>query len=228
MDLAQGAFHEHHRRDNQNHHHQHAQDHRCRDHTRTTLAKELRQSPRNFCYNAGKDDQRDAVADATRSNLLAQPHQEHRPADQRDHTRDHKEHARRMRQTTRLDRLGNAKALEGCQDNRAVTGPLVHLFATLIALFLHLLQRWHHRGQQLNDDRGRNIGHDPQREDAHALNCAAGEHRQHAADALACVIHKVAQRGSVNTWNRHIGAQTIDHQQADGEKNTAPKIGCLA
>ena len=34
-----------------------------------------------------KDDQRDTVADAACGDLLTQPHQEHRAADQRDHRR---------------------------------------------------------------------------------------------------------------------------------------------
>ena len=40
--------------------------------------------------DAGQDDQRDAVADAARGDLLAEPHQEHRAADQ-GHDRDQAE-----------------------------------------------------------------------------------------------------------------------------------------
>ena len=48
-------------------------------------AEELRQSRREFGDDPDEDDQRDAVADAARGDLLAQPHQEHRAADQGDH-----------------------------------------------------------------------------------------------------------------------------------------------
>ena len=41
--------------------------------------------------DAGEDDQRDAVADAARGDLLAEPHQEHGAADQRDDRRDAEE-----------------------------------------------------------------------------------------------------------------------------------------
>ena len=43
--------------------------------------------------DAGEDDQRDAVADAARGDLLAEPHQEHGAAGQRDHRREHEEQA---------------------------------------------------------------------------------------------------------------------------------------
>ena len=44
--------------------------------------------------DAGEDDQRNAVADAARGDLLAEPHQEHGAADQRDDRGDAEEHAR--------------------------------------------------------------------------------------------------------------------------------------
>ena len=43
--------------------------------------------------DAGEDDQRDAVADAARGDLLAEPHQEHRAADQGDDGREAEEQA---------------------------------------------------------------------------------------------------------------------------------------
>ena len=52
--------------------------------------------------DAHEDDERDTVADAAGGDLLAQPHQEHGAADQRDHARDDEEHARIGRQTARL------------------------------------------------------------------------------------------------------------------------------
>ena len=53
--------------------------------------------PTSACGNsrddAGEDDQRDAVADAARGDLLAEPHQEHGAADQRDDRGDAEEPA---------------------------------------------------------------------------------------------------------------------------------------
>ena len=51
---------------------------------------------------------------------------------------------------------------------------LVDLLAALVALFLQLLERRHHGRQQLNDDRGRDIGHDAEGEDAHTSQRATG------------------------------------------------------
>ena len=51
------------------------------------------QRARKTGHDAGEDDQRRAVADAALRDLLAEPHQEHRAADQRDHRRDAEEQA---------------------------------------------------------------------------------------------------------------------------------------
>jgi hypothetical protein len=58
-----------------------------------------------------------------------------------------------MGQPARLDRHGDAVALNERQRHRAVAGVLVQLLAALLALFLQLLQGVH-RGQKLHDDRG--------------------------------------------------------------------------
>ena len=44
----------------------------------------------------GEDDQRGAVADAARGDLLAEPHQEHGAAGERDDRRDQEERTRRQ------------------------------------------------------------------------------------------------------------------------------------
>ena len=46
--------------------------------------KNCASAPGSSRDDADEDDQRDAVADAARGDLLAEPHQEHRAADQRD------------------------------------------------------------------------------------------------------------------------------------------------
>jgi hypothetical protein len=70
-----------------------------------------------------------------------------------------------------------------CQQHRAVAGVLVDDLAALLAFFLQLLERGNDRRHQLNDDRGRNVGHDAEREDRHALDGAAGKHVEQAENA---------------------------------------------
>ena len=91
--------------------------------------------------DADEDDQRDAVADAARGDLLAEPHQEHRAADQRDDAGDAEEPARIVRQALGLEADRQAVGLEGREEHRAVAGVLVDLLAALLALLLQRLQR---------------------------------------------------------------------------------------
>src|SRR5690606_6039208 len=72
-------------------------------------------------HDAGEDDERDAVADAARGDLLAQPHQEHGAADQRNDGRNPEEPARighDVRAALKPD--GNAVGLYDGQKHGAV------------------------------------------------------------------------------------------------------------
>ena len=137
-----------------------------------------------FGDDAGEDDQRDAVADAARGDLLAEPHQEHRAAGQRDHRREAEEPARIDDDVGRaLQADGDAVGLEHGEHHRQVARVLVDDLAALLAFLLQLLERRDDRRHELHDDRGGDVGHDAEREDRHALDGAAGEHVEHAQDA---------------------------------------------
>jgi hypothetical protein len=92
--------------------------------------------------DARHDDQRDAVADAAAGDLLAEPHQEHRTADQRD---DRGDAEQQPGSTTTadvpalppsLEPDGDEIALDRGQPDRAVARILVELLAPALALFL--------------------------------------------------------------------------------------------
>ena len=78
----------------------------------------------------------------------------------------------------------DAVGLEDRQHHRQIARVLVENLAPLLALFLDRLERRHHRAQELDDDRGRDVGHDVEGEHRHALNGAAREHVEHVEDAL--------------------------------------------
>ena len=65
---------------------------------------------------------------------------------------------------TITDRQGNTHGLEQSQAQSAITRVLRNLAAPGFALFLELLKHGHDIAQQLHDDRGRDVGHDAQRE----------------------------------------------------------------
>ena len=137
-------------------------------------------------------------------------------------------HARLGGQIAGFERHRKAIGLHRGQQHGAIAGVLVDLLAALLALFLQLFQRRHHRGQQLYDDRGRDIGHDPERKDAHPAQRAAGEHRYHAADALACLFHEFAQRRAVDAGHRNEGTEAVDDQKTQGEQDAVAQIGGFA
>ena len=57
-----------------------------------------------------------------------------------------------------------------------------------LALLLELLQRGHDDLQQLQDDRGRDVGHDPEREDRDPPEAAAREQVQQPEDPVAAEV----------------------------------------
>ncbi len=81
---ALGALDEDDERDDGNDHDDDRQDQRGRKRTGAAEFERAGKRRRQTGGDAGEDDQRDAVADAPRCDLLAEPHQEHRAAEQRD------------------------------------------------------------------------------------------------------------------------------------------------
>ena len=92
---------------------------------------------------------------------------------------------------------GNAVGLERGQEHGEVAGVLIDHFAPGFALFLELLERRRDRRHQLDDDRGRDIGHDVEREDRHAVDAAAGEHIEHAQNAAGLLLEDQIGRAHV-------------------------------
>jgi hypothetical protein len=134
--------------------------------------------------DAGKDDQRNAVADAAGGDLLTQPHQEHGATGERNH-RGNAEIPARINDHVALAFKpdGNTIGLQRRQNDSAIAGILVDLLAALLALFLELLKMRTHGRHQLNDDRGRDIRHDVEREDGHTAKRATSQTVDPAKDA---------------------------------------------
>ena len=119
--------------------------------------------------DAGEDDDRDAVAQATLGHLLAEPHQEHGARHQRDDGGEAEHQARVDHKSgLRLERDRDAGRLEKREEDRPVARVLGDLALARLALFSELLQLRGHRGHELHDDRGRDIRHDAEREDRKA------------------------------------------------------------
>src|SRR5208282_1250965 len=180
--------------------------------------KQLDNRLRQSRDNAGEDDQRGAVADAARCDLLAEPDEKHRPAGQRHDRRDNEQKARiadDARAPLEADR--DAVGLEHRQDDGEISVVLVEHLAALLALLLDRLQRRHHRTQELDDDRSGDVGHNVQGEHRHALHGAAGEHVEHVQHALLLPEKRGLERLRIDAGQRDVGAETEDDQSAEGE-----------
>ncbi len=213
---------EHHDRDDQHDAHDQGDDEQRREGTGAAEFERLHHGVGQRRNDTGKDDQRYAVTDAARGDLLAQPHQEERAADQGD-GRDETE------KDTRIDHHGsgrghlaleadrNTVGLEGRQDHRAVARVLVDLLAAGLALLLQRLERRYDRREDLHDDGGRDVRHDAERQHRHAADRAAGEDIEEAGDAAGVLAENLRQRMRIDAGNRNIGADTEDNERSHGE-----------
>ena len=176
---------------------------------------------RQFGDNARQNDQRDAVADAARGDLLAEPHQEHGAAGQRDRGREAEEHsgvADHIARALKPDR--DAVGLERGENHREIARVLVQRLAAGLAFFLQRLKLRRDGGQELNDDRGRDIRHDVERKDRHAVNAAAGEHVEHAENAAGLRFEHLFPDIRIDAGQRNVGAEAVDQQRAEREPDT--------
>jgi hypothetical protein len=73
------------------------------------------------------------------------------------------------------------------------------LLAALLTLALQLLELRDHHREQLHDDAGGDVGHDPEREDRHLLQRTAGEHVDDADDVARRPPPIASRRMSTST-----------------------------
>ncbi len=190
----------------------------CRQSALTAELKGAGDGRRQFSDDARQNDQRDAVADTARGDLLAEPHQEHGAARQRDQRRETEEHARVGHDVAcALKTDGDTVSLECRENDGQITGVLVECLAARFALFLEGFELRRHAGQQLNDDRRRNVRHDVQREDRHAVDTAAGEHVEHAENTAGLRLEDLIPDVRVDARQRDVGAQPINKQRTQCE-----------
>ena len=115
--------------------------------------------------------------------------------------------ALRAEQEDVADRLGGREA------DGQVARVLRDARLTDLALLLQLLQRRRDDRQQLQDDRGRDVGHDPEREDRDAGQAAAGEQVEEAEDVRAgVVLLDLVDRLGVDARHGDVRAQPVQRQ----------------
>src|SRR5205085_7981545 len=80
-------------------------------------------------------------------------------------------------------------------------------------------------GQQLQDDRGRNIRHDAQCEDRQPPEISTGKQIEETEKGIRVLREEVRQRVRVDTGRRNVSANAIHRQQGQHEGDSLPQIG---
>ena len=161
------ALHEDDEGDDRNRHHQKNDDEDGRDRAGSPEFERGSERVRQVRDNTGHDDQRDAVADPARGDLLAEPHQKDRAADERHHGHQPEEQPGIEHRGLRpgmhpLQPDRDPIGLDRRQQDSAEAGVLVQLLAPALAFLLQRFECRGHRSQELDDDRCRNVRHDVQ------------------------------------------------------------------
>ncbi len=149
--------------------------------------------------DAGEDDERDAVADAPLRDLLAQPHDEDGPRRQGQDGQQLEAPARADddrrpgRRLQRLEEDGDAEGLDEADADRPVAGVLGDLLPPELPFLGQALEVGPDDGQQLEDDRGADVGHDAQGEDGHPGHVPAREQVDEAEQSALLALPELGQ-----------------------------------
>src|SRR6185503_503985 len=108
--------------------------------------------------------------------------------------------------------------------HRAVARPLRDLLLALFALLAQLLEVRHHRTEQLEDDRGRDVRHDPEGEDRGLRERAAHEHVVEAEQPVRLALERTRQCRGVHAGRRHVLADAVDHEHRQREQDPPPQL----
>jgi len=181
--------------------------------------------------DACEDQQGHAVADPALRDELAQPHDEtgacrqgqddegYAPGvEDRDQV-----HAEVLRVVEEED---ETRGLDQRQDDRHVPRPLRDLPVADLALLLPLLDTRNHHGEELHDDRRRDVRHDAEREDREPVERTAREQVQERDDAagLGPLTDELLHRTVVDAGNGNRRAQPVQADDSEREEDLAAKV----
>src|SRR4051812_32396773 len=179
-----------------------------------------------------EDHQRDPVADAALGDELAHPHEQHRARGERDHD---EEHVRRVE--VRDDRRARARREAAEQEDvadrlgeREADGEVARVLRDPrladLALLLQLLECRHDDREELQDDRRRDVRHDPEREQRDAAEPAAAERVQQVQDAAVAELLLDRVDGvDVDPRDRDVRAEAVEREQQGREGELLADLG---
>ena len=172
--------------------------------------------------DARHDDHGDAVADAALGDLLAQPHDEQRARGDGQGGHEQELRARIQDQVAAgiLDGQRRAEALKHREPDGAVARVLHQLAPARLAILADLVPRRIHHGGHLHDDRGGDVGHHVQREDAEALQRAAREHVEHAEERALLTREEGGEAGRIDARDGDESPDAVNDERTQQEPET--------
>ncbi len=115
--------------------------------------------------------------------------------------------------------------LEEGEGNGEVTGPLGDDLAPRLPLVLERLEPRDHHGEELHDDRRRDVRHDPEREHRQLLERPAGEEVEDPDEpALGRLVGKLLHPVEVDAGHRDRSPQPVDTEDEEGEEDLVPEV----
>src|SRR5690606_15350976 len=123
------------------------------------------------------------------------------------------------------EQIGEGGRLDQRQDHRHVPGPLGDDLPARLPFVLERLQLGYHHGEQLHDDRGGDVGHDPQGEHGELLEGSPGEQIQEAIDPTRLLLGlEELDRLVVDTGDRDRCAEPVDSEHRQREEDLPPEV----
>ena len=113
--------------------------------------------------------------------------------------------------------------LDESQDHGHVPCPLGDHLATRLPFLLQRLQFWDHNGEQLHDDRRRDVGNDPQGEHRELFEGATREQVEQTVDSTRLLLGlEQSNSVQVDAWHRNGGAKAVDTEHGEREEDLRP------
>ncbi len=133
-----------------------------------------------------------------------------------------------LQQVARARQRHDAGGLQDREPQRQVSRVLGDLGLARLALLLQRLEPWDHHDEQLQDDAGGDVGHDPEREDRQLQQRPAREQVHQAVQArvlaLGGQVDALLHVGDVHPRRRDLRSGPEDHDDHQDEQQLAPQV----
>ncbi len=110
--------------------------------------------------------------------------------------------------------------MDKTEDHRPVTGVLRDLSPARLSLFGKLLQVGDGHGQELEDDRRTDVGHDPQGKDRKIAQGAARKHVKESQERPLGLLEEGRQGCRIDPRRRYMGADPVNRQEEKSKENS--------